>query len=81
MERAGDHAVVLGASIAGLLSARVLADAYQRVTIVERDPLPTGESDRKGVPQGRHSGLPTQPPLPRSPGSQTGPRPRQRGTA
>jgi phytoene dehydrogenase-like protein len=24
----------------GLLAARVLADAYRRVTIVERDPLP-----------------------------------------
>jgi 2-polyprenyl-6-methoxyphenol hydroxylase-like FAD-dependent oxidoreductase len=55
MNKAGDHAVVLGASMAGLLSARVLADAYQRVTIVERDPLPSGESDRKGVPQGRHA--------------------------
>lgn len=33
----------------------MLADFYQRVTIVERDPLPTGASDRKGVPQGRHA--------------------------
>ena len=40
MRRIGDHAVVLGASLAGLLAARVLSDAYERVTVVERDPLP-----------------------------------------
>jgi flavin-dependent dehydrogenase len=32
-----DHAIVLGASMAGLLAARVLADAYTRVTVIERD--------------------------------------------
>ena len=51
----GDHAVVLGASMGGLLAARVLADAYRRVTVVERDPLPESGLDRKGVPQGRHA--------------------------
>ena len=40
MRKIGDHVVVLGASIGGLLAARVLADAYQRVTVVERDPSP-----------------------------------------
>jgi 2-polyprenyl-6-methoxyphenol hydroxylase-like FAD-dependent oxidoreductase len=55
MPETGDHAVVLGASIGGLLAARVLADAYRRVTIVERDPLPESVLDRKGVPQGRHA--------------------------
>ncbi|MGH4001279.1 MAG: FAD-dependent oxidoreductase, partial [Pseudonocardiaceae bacterium] len=50
----GDHAVVLGASMAGLLAARVLADAYARVTVVERDILPPDLADRRGVPQGRH---------------------------
>jgi 2-polyprenyl-6-methoxyphenol hydroxylase-like FAD-dependent oxidoreductase len=55
MRKIGDHAAVLGASMAGLLAARVLADAYQRVTIVERDPLPESGLDRKGVPQGRHA--------------------------
>jgi 2-polyprenyl-6-methoxyphenol hydroxylase-like FAD-dependent oxidoreductase len=55
MSEIGDHAVVLGASIGGLLAARVLADAYRRVTIVERDPLPESGLDRKGVPQGRHA--------------------------
>jgi 2-polyprenyl-6-methoxyphenol hydroxylase-like FAD-dependent oxidoreductase len=50
----GDRAVVLGASIAGLLSARVLAEAYAQVTVVERDELLDAEAPRKGVPQGRH---------------------------
>src|SRR5262249_11270132 len=55
MRKIGDHAAVLGASMAGLLAARVLADAYHRVTIIERDPLRMSGLDRKGVPQGRHA--------------------------
>ncbi|QJY49447.1 NAD(P)/FAD-dependent oxidoreductase [Pseudonocardia broussonetiae] len=48
------HAVVLGASMAGLLAARVLSESFDHVTVVERDTLPTGAADRRGVPQGRH---------------------------
>jgi 2-polyprenyl-6-methoxyphenol hydroxylase-like FAD-dependent oxidoreductase len=55
MRRIGDHAVVLGASLAGLLAARVLADAYWRVTVVDRDALPSNPENRRGVPQGRHA--------------------------
>jgi flavin-dependent dehydrogenase len=47
------RAVVVGASMAGLLAARVLADHFQQVVLVERDALPDGVQDRKGVPQGR----------------------------
>src|SRR4051794_19456821 len=55
----GDHAVVLGGSVAGLLAARVLSDSYARVSVVERDPLPAGGGHRRGVPQSRHvHGLP-----------------------
>ena len=50
----GDHAVVLGGSMAGLLAARVLAESYGRVTVVERDLLPAAAGHRRGVPQGRH---------------------------
>lgn len=50
-----EHAVVIGAGVAGLLAARVVADAYQRVTVVERDPLPATAGNRRGVPQGRHA--------------------------
>ncbi|MFJ9342967.1 FAD-dependent oxidoreductase [Streptomyces sp. NPDC101733] len=50
-----DHAVVLGAGIAGLLAARVLAERFARVTVVERDELPEdGPRFRPGVPQSRH---------------------------
>lgn len=46
-----NHAIVIGASIAGLLSARVLADYFTSVTIVDSDSLPTQANPRKGVPQ------------------------------
>lgn len=49
-----DHAVIIGASVAGLLAARVASDHFKRVTILERDRLPTGAEHRPGVPQGRH---------------------------
>lgn len=54
MAKLGDHAVVLGASMGGLVAARVLADFYERVTVVERDVLPPDAANRRGVPQGRH---------------------------
>jgi 2-polyprenyl-6-methoxyphenol hydroxylase-like FAD-dependent oxidoreductase len=54
MAKLGEHAVVLGASMGGLLAARVLADFYRTVTVVERDVLPTKTAQRRGVPQGRH---------------------------
>ena len=54
MGRSGDHAVVIGASIAGMCAARVLSDFYDRVTVFERDELPSGPANRAAVPQGRH---------------------------
>ncbi len=54
MKSAGDHAVVLGASMAGLLTARVLTDAYEQVTVVDRDILPHDMAHRRGVPQDHH---------------------------
>ncbi|MEB3023666.1 NAD(P)/FAD-dependent oxidoreductase [[Mycobacterium] crassicus] len=50
----GERAVVLGASMAGLVAARVLADFYDSVVVVERDVLPDMPAQRRGVPQGRH---------------------------
>jgi 2-polyprenyl-6-methoxyphenol hydroxylase-like FAD-dependent oxidoreductase len=55
MEPIGKHAVVLGASMAGLAAARVLADVYERVTVLERDALPATAAHRKGVPQSHHA--------------------------
>jgi 2-polyprenyl-6-methoxyphenol hydroxylase-like FAD-dependent oxidoreductase len=50
----GERAVVLGASMGGLLAARVLADFFENVTVVERDVLSDDPANRRGVPQGRH---------------------------
>lgn len=46
-------AIVLGGSVAGIWTARVLADHFARVIVVERDELPSGADHRPGVPQGR----------------------------
>ena len=48
------HAIVAGGSIAGLLAARVLADHFERVTVLERDVIGGRAEPRTGVPQGRH---------------------------
>lgn len=45
--------MVLGASMAGLLAARVLTDFYDRVTVIERDVLDDTAAPRRGVPQSR----------------------------
>ncbi|WP_030437322.1 FAD-dependent oxidoreductase [Actinoplanes subtropicus] len=50
----GEHALVLGGSIGGLLAARVLADRYTTVTIIEKDHLPGTGVPRRGVPHGHH---------------------------
>ncbi len=50
----GSHAVVLGGSIAGLLTARVLLDHFDQVTLLERDQFPNSPEVRRGVPQGAH---------------------------
>jgi 2-polyprenyl-6-methoxyphenol hydroxylase-like FAD-dependent oxidoreductase len=48
------RAVVAGGSLTGLLAARVLADHFDEVLLVERDRFPDGAEWRKGVPQARH---------------------------
>jgi 2-polyprenyl-6-methoxyphenol hydroxylase-like FAD-dependent oxidoreductase len=50
-----NRAIVIGASMGGLLAARALADYYGEVTVLERDALPDAYEPRKGVPQGRHT--------------------------
>jgi 2-polyprenyl-6-methoxyphenol hydroxylase-like FAD-dependent oxidoreductase len=50
----GERAIVLGASMGGLLAARVLADFFGTVTVIERDELSDDPVNRRGVPQGRH---------------------------
>jgi flavin-dependent dehydrogenase len=50
----GSHAIVIGAGIAGLLAARVLANHFASVTLVERDRLPSAPKPRAGAPQAAH---------------------------
>ena len=47
-------AAVVGGSVAGLLAARVLSSAFERVLLFERDDL-SAAGPRKGVPQAHHS--------------------------
>ena len=49
-----DHAIVVGAGIAGLLAARVLADHFRRVTVFEQDLVTADTLYHRGVPQARH---------------------------
>lgn len=45
------NAIVVGGSIAGMLAARVLAEHFSSVTIIETDKIPDNPIARKGVPQ------------------------------
>ena len=48
------HAVVIGGSMAGLCTARILSDHFDTVTVLDRDTCPDGAFERAGVPQSRH---------------------------
>ncbi|MFD9418718.1 NAD(P)/FAD-dependent oxidoreductase [Streptomyces goshikiensis] len=50
---AGQHAVVIGAGMAGMLAAAVLSK-HADVTVIERDTLPDRPDPRKCLPQARH---------------------------
>ncbi|HKY55188.1 MAG TPA: FAD-dependent monooxygenase [Anaerolineales bacterium] len=45
--------IILGASIAGLWTARALADHFEEVLVLERDHLPVSAEFRPGAPQAR----------------------------
>jgi 2-polyprenyl-6-methoxyphenol hydroxylase-like FAD-dependent oxidoreductase len=51
----GRQAAVIGAGMAGLPAAGVLADFFEHVVVVERDILPLDTSHRPGTPQARHT--------------------------
>jgi len=50
----GDRAIVVGGSMAGLTAARVLADTFTEVIVLERDALPDKAVARAGAPQTSH---------------------------
>ena len=50
----GKRAIVVGAGLGGLSAARVLADYFDEVIILDRDELPDDAAPRPGVPQGKH---------------------------
>src|SRR5438093_13722701 len=52
--RLGQHAVVIGGSLAGLMTARVLADHFDAVTVLERDHIDEHPALHKSIPQGNH---------------------------
>jgi 2-polyprenyl-6-methoxyphenol hydroxylase-like FAD-dependent oxidoreductase len=43
MGKIGEHAVVIGASMGGLLAARALSDFFGQVTVLERDVFPSDD--------------------------------------
>jgi 2-polyprenyl-6-methoxyphenol hydroxylase-like FAD-dependent oxidoreductase len=50
----GEHAVVIGGSLAGLMTARVLADHFESVTVLERDRIESEPMLHRSIPQGNH---------------------------
>jgi glycine/D-amino acid oxidase-like deaminating enzyme len=52
--RLGEHAVVIGGSLAGLMTARVLADHFDSVTVLERDHIESRPALHRSIPQGNH---------------------------
>jgi 2-polyprenyl-6-methoxyphenol hydroxylase-like FAD-dependent oxidoreductase len=50
----GQQAVVIGGSLAGLMTARVLADHFDAVTVLERDHVDGQPALHQSIPQGNH---------------------------
>jgi 2-polyprenyl-6-methoxyphenol hydroxylase-like FAD-dependent oxidoreductase len=51
----GKHAIVVGAGLAGLASARAVSARFERVTLLHRDVLPSIAAHRSGTPQDQHT--------------------------
>jgi flavin-dependent dehydrogenase len=49
----GKQAIVIGAGISGLATARALADHFEQVVVLESDQFPAVVAPRPGVPQGK----------------------------
>ena len=51
----GECAIVIGGSLAGLMTARVFADHFTQVLVLERDNIEDKFTVHKSVPQGNHA--------------------------
>jgi len=51
----GKQAIVIGAGMGGLSAAAALAEHFEQVAVLERDPLEPVVAPRVGIPQGRHA--------------------------
>ncbi len=49
-----EGAIVIGAGFAGLMSARILSNYFEQVTVIDRDRLPEGADARDGTPHAQH---------------------------
>ena len=49
------HALVIGGSLGGMFAARVLAQYFDRVMVLDRDTFPEQPDHRNGVPQSHHA--------------------------
>ncbi|AFZ37045.1 hypothetical protein Sta7437_3547 [Stanieria cyanosphaera PCC 7437] len=47
----GNRAIVIGGSITGLLTSRILTNYFKQVTIIERDRFPEQPEPRQRIPQ------------------------------
>ncbi|MEZ4294874.1 MAG: hypothetical protein R3B70_07845 [Polyangiaceae bacterium] len=54
MEAGPRTAIVIGASLAGMLAAHVCAHRFDRVLLLDRAEVPDGTEPRRTVPQERH---------------------------
>jgi 2-polyprenyl-6-methoxyphenol hydroxylase-like FAD-dependent oxidoreductase len=53
-KRLGQQAVVIGGSLAGLMTARVLSEYFAQVMVLERDQIDDRPVIHKSIPQGNH---------------------------
>jgi 2-polyprenyl-6-methoxyphenol hydroxylase-like FAD-dependent oxidoreductase len=52
--RLGQRAIVVGGSIAGMVTARVLADFFDRVILLDRDEIEARPALHRSIPHGNH---------------------------
>jgi 2-polyprenyl-6-methoxyphenol hydroxylase-like FAD-dependent oxidoreductase len=53
--KCGNHAIVIGGSVAGLFATRILSDHFESVTLIEQDFITEATREYRGAPQSRHA--------------------------